>query len=90
MSDMRFVRRLRLRAWYPPFMALWAFFFVSIPGMLALAGTNFFEAVWWFVTAWLTEPFWRAAFPFLLLGPAPLLLLPFALRLEPEHFSHTS
>jgi hypothetical protein len=53
--------------------------------MFALGGGgNFFEIVWWFATAWLTEPFWRAAFPFLLLGPAPLLLLPFALTLEPE------
>ena len=82
---MGFVRRLRPRTWYPPFLAFWAVFFVSIPAMFALGGGgNFFEIVWWFATAWLTEPFWRAAFPFLLLGPAPLLLLPFALTLEPE------
>lgn len=85
---MRVWRRLRVRPWYPPFVAFWAFFFISIPALAALAGVgNFFVIVWYLSIGWITQPYGHllpGVFPFVILGPAPILLLPFALKLAPE------
>jgi hypothetical protein len=84
---MRLIRRLRIRAWYPPFLAFWSFFFVSIPVLLAIAGAgNPFRIAWYMATGWLTEPLWLAVFPPLILGPLPILLLPFAVTVARDEF----